>query len=75
MLKARKKEKHIPNLSEYFVAALKGDWGSKTVIGDEKSAKTNSQVDTAAVFRHWYDKSARVKCKGTQPMLILTIIF
>ncbi|BAZ47305.1 hypothetical protein NIES4102_43510 (plasmid) [Chondrocystis sp. NIES-4102] len=35
LLKARKREKHIPNLSGYFVAALKGDWGSKTLIGSE----------------------------------------
>lgn len=63
LLKARKREKHIPNLSGYFVSALKGDWGSKTLIESESKDgdRFNQEIDTAAVFRHWYDKSARVK--------------
>ena len=48
IVKARKREKHIPNLSGYFVAALKGDWGSTNVV-------SNSEEDKGAVFRHWYE--------------------
>jgi hypothetical protein len=53
LVKARKREQHIPNPSGYFVAALKGDWGGKQILAHSES---EVEVDTAAVFRHWYDK-------------------
>jgi hypothetical protein len=51
LFKARKRDQHIPNPSGYFVAALKGDWGSKQIVTNESTG----EIDTAAVFRHWYD--------------------
>jgi hypothetical protein len=52
LVKARKRDQHIPNLSGYFVAALKGDWGGKQIV---ESPESGQELDTAAVFRHWYD--------------------
>ncbi|MGF1591443.1 MAG: hypothetical protein ACFCU7_19805 [Pleurocapsa sp.] len=68
LLKARKTEQHIPNLSGYFVAALKGDWGSKILIGSEsKGDRFNQEIDTAAVFSHWYDLARELGyCSGQQ---------
>ena len=37
LLKARKRECYIPNPSGYFVSALKGDWGSKSLVVDRLS--------------------------------------
>lgn len=66
LLKARKREKHIPNLSGYFVAALKGDWGSKTSIGSQ-SDRFDGEIDTAAVFHHWYDLARELGyCSGQE---------
>jgi hypothetical protein len=48
LLKVRKREKHIPNVAGYFVSALKGEWGSKSLVENGEA-----EVDTAAVFRHW----------------------
>ena len=48
LLKTRKREQHIPNPCGYFVSALKGDWGSKSLVGD-------SEIDRQTMFRHWYD--------------------
>ena len=53
LLKARKTEQHIPNPSGYFVSALKGDWGSQNLVDRESGDRQSSEVDKAAVFRHW----------------------
>jgi hypothetical protein len=34
----------IPNVAGYFVSALKGDWGGKSI---------ECESDKVAVFRHW----------------------
>ena len=61
ILKERKRDQHIPNLSGYFVAALKGDWSSINVVGDSED------VDKGAVFRHWYDLSRQLGyCSGQE---------
>jgi hypothetical protein len=52
LVKSRKREQHIPNPSGYFVAALKQDWASKQIV---ESSSHEGEIDTAAVFRHWYD--------------------
>lgn len=54
LLRARKRESYIPNPSGYFVSALKGDWGSKTLV-ENQSNRDSLGIDSAAVFRHWYD--------------------
>ncbi|BAZ47332.1 hypothetical protein NIES4102_43780 (plasmid) [Chondrocystis sp. NIES-4102] len=68
LLKARKTEQHIPNSSGYFVAALKGDWGSKTLIGSElKGDRFEREIDTATIFRHWYDLARELGyCSGSE---------
>ncbi len=71
LLKARKREKHIPNLSGYFVAALKGDWGSKILIESESQDgdrhSKSEEIDTAAIFRHWYDLARELGyCSGQE---------
>ncbi len=69
LLKARKREKHIPNLSGYFVSALKGDWGSKILIGSESQDgdRRLSEIDKVAVFRHWYDLARELGyCSGQE---------
>ena len=66
LLRARKRDSHIPNPSGYFVAALKGDWSSKTVINNEGD-RSNQTIDKAAVFRHWYDLAKELGyCSGTE---------
>jgi hypothetical protein len=66
LFRSRKKEQYIPNPSGYFVAALKGDWGSKTVIENESTGDRDLQIDTAAVFRHWYDLARELGYCGGQ---------
>lgn len=62
IVKARKREKHIPNPSGYFVAALKGDWGSINVVNNSEV-----EVDKGAVFRHWYDLARELGyCSGQE---------
>jgi hypothetical protein len=62
LLRARKREKHIPNVAGYFVSALKGDWGSKNLVENGEA-----EVDTAAVFRHWYDLARELGyCSGQE---------
>jgi len=52
-----------PNLSGYFVSALKGDWGSTNVVNNSES----EEVDEGAVFRHWYDLGKRLGyCSGQE---------
>jgi len=63
IVKARKREQHIPNLSGYFVSALKGDWGSTNVVNNSEP----EEVDKGAVFRHWYDLGKRLGyCSGQE---------
>lgn len=68
LVKARKREQHIPNPSGYFVSALKGDWGSRTLIEREsKDGDRTQEADKAAVFRHWYDLARELGyCSGTE---------
>lgn len=71
LLKARKREKHIPNPSGYFVSALKGDWAGQNLVSDEgdkpNGMATLRQIDKAAVFRHWYDLARELGyCSGTE---------
>ena len=64
ILKERKRDQHIPNLSGYFVAALKGDWESQNLTVGEESDR---EVDKGAVFRHWYDLSRQLGyCSGQE---------
>jgi hypothetical protein len=63
IFKARKREKHIPNPSGYFVAALKQDYSSKQII--ESPSNIEGAIDTATVFRHWYDLAKELGyCSG-----------
>ena len=69
LLKARKRESHIPNPLGYFVSALKGDWGARNLVSEESSGDRyqSSEVDKAAVFRHWYDLARELGyCSGQQ---------
>jgi hypothetical protein len=64
LLRVRKRERHIPNVAGYFVAALKGDWASKQII---KNSSNDVEVDTVAVFRHWYDLAREIGyCSGQE---------
>jgi hypothetical protein len=64
LVKARKRDQHIPNPSGYFVAALKQDWGSKQIV---ESSNSEGEIDTAAVFRHWYDLARELGyCSGQE---------
>ncbi|NJK58946.1 MAG: hypothetical protein HC939_24725 [Pleurocapsa sp. SU_5_0] len=64
LLKVRKREKHIPNLSGYFVSALKGDWVRQNIVDSQSG---DCQVDKAVVFRHWYDLARELGyCSGTE---------
>jgi len=61
LLRARKREQHVSNPAGYFVSALKGDWGS-SLRGDG-----DDEVDTASVFRHWYDLARELGyCSGQE---------
>ena len=68
LVKARKRENYIPNPSGYFVSALKGDWGSKTLVENKgDSDREAEEIDTAAVFRHWYELARELGyCSGQQ---------
>lgn len=60
--KARKRERHIPNLTGYFVAALKEDWAGKQVV-----ASGEGELDTATVFRYLYDLAKELGyCSGQE---------
>ena len=66
LLKARKRESYIPNPSGYFVSALKGDWGSQSLV-ENQSDRASEEIDSAAVFRHWYDLARELGyCSGQQ---------
>ena len=72
IVKARKRENQIPNLSGYFVAALKGDWASNNLTVEDESDKpkgmaSRSEVDKGAIFRHWYDLARELGyCSGQE---------
>jgi hypothetical protein len=66
LVKSRKREQHIPNPSGYFVAALKQDWASKQMVKNLES-EGKGEIDTAAVFRHWYDLARELGyCSGQE---------
>ena len=66
LIKARKRDQYIPNPSGYFVAALKGDWGSQIVVESE-SDRSTEEIDKGAIFRHWYDLSKELGyCSGQE---------
>ena len=67
LLRARKREQHIPNPSGYFVSALKGDWGAKNLVSEEGRDRASQEVDKGAVFRHWYDLARELGyCSGQE---------
>lgn len=62
LFKTRKREQYIPNPAGYFTSALKGDWASKSLMNDG-----DSEIDTQAVFRHWYDLARELGyCSGQE---------
>ncbi|MEM8832760.1 MAG: hypothetical protein AAGE96_25995 [Cyanobacteria bacterium P01_G01_bin.19] len=64
LVRARKREQHIPNPSGYFVSALKGDWGNKSLVSEKSS---DGEVDEGAIFRHWYDLAKELGyCSGQE---------
>jgi|GEM_PF-2059973 len=64
IVKARKRDQYIPNLSGYFVSALKGDWASQELVEDDRAT---GEIDKGAVFRHWYDLSRQLGyCSGQE---------
>ena len=64
LVKARKREQHIPNPSGYFVAALKGDWVRQNVVSTQSD---HEEIDKGAVFRHWYDLARELGyCSGQE---------
>jgi hypothetical protein len=64
LVKSRKRDQHIPNPSGYFVAALKQDWGTGQMV---ESSNSEGEIDTAAVFRHWYDLARELGyCSGSE---------
>ena len=66
LLKARKRDGHIPNPSGYFVSALKGDWAGQNLVSNQGD-RHSPEVDKAAVFRHWYDLARELGyCSGQQ---------
>ena len=60
LFKTRKREQHIPNPAGYFVTALKENWGSN------KRSGADSEVDSASVFRYWYDLARELGCCSGQ---------
>ncbi|MEL6928191.1 MAG: hypothetical protein AAFO95_06130 [Cyanobacteria bacterium J06600_6] len=67
VLKARKRDQYIPNPSGYFVAALKGDWGSENISVEGSGDRFSSEIDKKAVFRHWYDLAKQLGyCSGQE---------
>ena len=69
LVRARKREQHIPNLGGYFVSALKGDWGARNLVSEEYSGdRFNQEVDRDAVFRHWYDLARALGYCSSQEM-------
>ena len=49
------------------MSALKGDWGSQNIVDGQSGDRQSSEVDKAAVFRHWYDLAKELGyCSGQQ---------
>jgi len=64
IVKARKRDQYIPNLSGYFVSALKGDWASQELVEGDRNSE---EIDKGAVFRHWYDLGKQLGyCSGQE---------
>ena len=64
LFKVRKREKQIENPSGYFVAALQGDWSSQNLVVEESG---DCEVDTRAVFCHWYELARQLGyCSGQE---------
>lgn len=62
LLRARKRDQHIPNIGGYFVTVLKGDWASKQVVESGEG-----EIDQGIVFRHWYDLARELGyCSGQE---------
>ncbi|MCC0179888.1 hypothetical protein I4641_23405 [Waterburya agarophytonicola K14] len=67
LVRARKREQHIPNPSGYFVSALKGDWRAKNLVSEEGSDRQTQEIDKTAIFRHWYDLARELGyCSGQE---------
>jgi hypothetical protein len=47
-MKVRKRSQNIANPSGYFIAALKGDWGSKQIV---ENLAPGGEIDNAEVDR------------------------
>lgn len=61
LFKTRKREQHIPNPAGYFVTALKENWAGRNVTG------VDSEIDTASMFRYWYDLAKELGyCSGQE---------
>ena len=58
ILKSRKREKYVSNLSRYFVAALQGDWSGLNLVSGDID---NEEIDLGAVFLHWYDLGKQIE--------------
>ncbi|BAZ47065.1 hypothetical protein NIES4102_42160 (plasmid) [Chondrocystis sp. NIES-4102] len=64
IMKSRRRDQYIPNPSGYFVAALKQGWATGQVVENSESL---TEVDTAAIFRHWYDLARELGyCSGQE---------
>lgn len=61
LFKARKKEQYIPNPCGYFVTVLKENWANENPID------IDSEIDTASVFRYWYNLAKELGyCSGQE---------
>ena len=61
LVRARKREQHVPNPAGYFTRALEENWAGESVVSDD------SGIDTASVFRHWYDLAKKLGyCQGQE---------
>ena len=61
LVRARKREQHVPNPAGYFTRALEENWAGESVVSDDPG------IDTASVFRHWYDLAKKLGyCQGQE---------
>ena len=61
LVKARKRSQYIPNPAGYFTKVLKENWAS------ENPAVKDSEIDTASLFRYWYDLARELGyCSGQE---------
>ena len=62
LFKTRKRSQYIPNSAGYFTEALKQDWAS-----NEISLSSTLQVNSADLFRYWYDLARELGyCSGQE---------